>query len=308
MDEVFSYAKSSESEILIHNGDLFETLKEEINKTLYLTVFDRFVEFSKNGIIVILNVGNHDQIGKFGEDNVLKPFREIDNVLVMDTPKVENLGDVDLAFVPYTIGDFNATVRELCGKLTGKKSYLFTHQGVSGAKVGSRDEPLKSEYQVRDFFPSSWTYIFNGHYHKRQVIGNKLQIIGSPIQRDFGERNDSKGFFSLVAESGALDFIPVAAAAMFYKVEGENPQIPKGFREGTDFLWYVGAEDPSAAFANIQNLRVDVTKDEGYKARSEISISFPQEEQMKKYIEFTKTELDVDKLLEIGVRCWKESV
>ena len=308
LDEIFNYTVESGSDILIHNGDLFETLKDEINKALYLTVFDKFVEFSKNKKIVILLVGNHDQMGRFGENNVLKPFKEIDNVLVMDTSTVENLGDVDLAFIPYTIGNFNSEVYHILDQLSGKQSYLFTHQGISGAKVGPRDEPLKSEYGLKDFFQTHWLYIFNGHYHKRQIIGDKLQIIGSPLQRDFGERNDEKGFLTLDTDTNRLDYITIQAAPWFFKVEGKKFQVPKGFRDDIDFLWYVGDEEPGSVPATIQNLRVDVVKEDGYKTRSEINISFPIEEQMRKWIEFVKTELDVSKLLEIGVRCWKKSL
>jgi DNA repair exonuclease SbcCD nuclease subunit len=47
------------------------------------------------------------------------------------------------------------------------------------------------------------SYIFNGHYHKSQIIEtskNSIIVTGSVIVNDFGERNDNKHFFHLQVE------------------------------------------------------------------------------------------------------------
>ena len=46
---------------------LFESLTENIDKATFPSVYDEFVEFSKNGIVVVLLVGNHDWLDRTKE-------------------------------------------------------------------------------------------------------------------------------------------------------------------------------------------------------------------------------------------------
>jgi DNA repair exonuclease SbcCD nuclease subunit len=310
--EIFEYAISSDVELVIHTGDLFETLSERIDKQVFLTVFDYFVQFSKAGVATILLVGNHDKIRKGETDyTILSPFREIDNVLVIDSPVTQVVDDTSLVFIPHTREKFGLEVKNQIKAVKTKHKYLFSHQGVTGAIVGPRDEILKDEYTINDFGVSFFEYVFNGHYHKPQTLGGgKFRGVGSPIQRDFGERADRKGFIILDTDEGKIEYIETKTPPRFFKVFGE--EIPKDYRQGKDFLWLVSKENTDVLRTTYSELgmrvRIDAAEKEiETRTRSDLSISLPVEEQLAKYIEYTKSELDAKKLLEYGINKYKRA-
>jgi len=55
-----------------------------------------------------------------------------------------------------------------------KCTLLFTHENIAGLTTGSKDITIKSNFSVKDF--SRWTYVFNGHIHRPQVVGNIINI------------------------------------------------------------------------------------------------------------------------------------
>lgn len=311
--EIFDYVLSNGIELVIHTGDLFETLSERIDKQVFLTVFDQFVKFAKDvGVAVILLVGNHDKIKKGdGDYTILRPFREIENVVVVDSPATEVVDDTSLVFIPHTREMFGLEVKKQIGLVKTKHRYLFSHQGVTGATVGPRDQILKDEYTMNDFGINFFDYVFNGHYHKPQVfVGGKFRIIGSPIQRDFGERADRKGFVTLDTETGKLEYIETKTPPRFFKVFGE--EIPKDFRQGKDFLWLVSEKNVDVLKTKYEDLGIYVRIDAAEKeietrTRSDLSISLPVEEQLAKYVEYMKPELDHKKLVEYGIDKYKRA-
>ena len=123
--------------MLVHTGDLFESLTEKIDKATFLSVYDEFVEFSKNGIVVVLLVGNHDWLDRTEETNIIAPFSQIPNVIVVDEMRIEVVENIGFCFIPFTRQGFkermSQAVKSLAG--TGMLKYLFTHQGVSGITV-----------------------------------------------------------------------------------------------------------------------------------------------------------------------------
>jgi DNA repair exonuclease SbcCD nuclease subunit len=305
--------------LYVHCGDLFESLTDKIDKAIFLDVYNKFSEFSKSEIVIVLLVGNHDWLDRTETKHILEPFKEIENTIVVDKPRIENIDSVSLSFIPFTRVDFRGKVESVIPK--GRRAirtddralkYLFTHQGVHGAAVGPRDLILREEYTMEDFRPDSFDMIFNGHYHKHQKLSQKFFIVGSYIQRDFGERNDVKGFISLNSESKSLSFIPTNGPR-FFKVSVSSPKTfvrPEGLRE-QDFLWIVAADesvDVSSITRDIGNVRVDIEERTETRVRSDLSISMPVEEQLAKYIAIKNPKLDHKKLLEMGVDKWKRSL
>ncbi|OGM08145.1 hypothetical protein A2Z67_03865, partial [Candidatus Woesebacteria bacterium RBG_13_36_22] len=315
LDEIFevSIALSKDDDvILVHTGDLFESMTEKIDKAVFLDVFNKFSEFSKEGVATILLLGNHDFIDKTETRNIIEPFKEIKTLLVVDKPMVQVVNGVGLNFVPYTRQDFISKVGSLANTSL-KPTYLFTHQGINGALTGPRDIPMKEDYNPKDFRPDVFDIVFNGHFHKPQNFGN-LQIVGSGLQKDFGERNDEKGYWIL--DTGKDPKHPIYVKTngpRFYKIEiskEEEIYLPKTFRP-CDFLWVVSQGIGSDRVAeilgknkdtNLTNIRIEVVSERVVKTRTEISISMPAKEQIKKYVDYCDTgDLDKDKLLELAM-------
>jgi len=105
LEEVFNHAivlSRSDDVILVHTGDLFESMTEKIDKSTFLTVFAKFRKFSEMGILTFLVVGNHDWLDKTETSHILEPFDALENVVVIDSPLTLRPFDVGVAFVPYT--------------------------------------------------------------------------------------------------------------------------------------------------------------------------------------------------------------
>jgi len=321
LDEVFQFSIKNKADILIHTGDLFETLTERISKKVFLEVYDKFAEFSKNGIVTILLVGNHDWLDKTESDHLLAPFSEISNVVIVDKERVELAGDIALCFIPNTKQDFNRKVYQITKQLSGARlKYLFSHQGVSGVKTGPRDVPLKEDYSIADFKPAYFDLIFNGHYHKPQRMGSNLVIVGSPLQKDFGEREDGKGFLFLDTEKEPRKPIYVEThGPKFYKVEvngKEELNLPKGF-SSTDFLWVVSNNSAIYDLPLLKELgdrvRIDVQTERVATLRTDISINMSIEEQIRRYVgqsieNWKQFDLDKEKLTDMGIEKYRRSV
>jgi len=315
-EEIFQAAIANNVDILVHDGDLFESLTEKIDKATFLTVYEQFVKFSENNIIVVLNIGNHDWLDRTETSHILEPFKEIKNVIVADKPQVEIVNEVGLAFVPYTRDSFQLKVAEMRGLVQhSKKRYLFTHQGVSGAKVGPRDVQLKDEFTMNDFLCSDFTLVFNGHYHKTQKLWMNFIIIGSTHQKDFGERNDKKGYWILETDKAPTNPIYFEThAPKFFKVEVKNEEdfrLPVGFSD-KDFLWCIVDADVSQTFLEvlrkITNIRLEVETKKEVKLRTDVKISMAVEEQIKRYVEAMATLLSKEKLLTQGIDIYRRSM
>jgi len=313
LDEIFGYAAANDIELVVHCGDLFETLSERIDKQVFLTVFDQFVKFSKGGgYATILLVGNHDKIKKGDSDyTILTPFREIENVIVVDSPMTQVVDDASLVFMPHMKKEFGLEVRNQTREVKTKRRYLFSHQGVTGATVGPRDEIMKDDYNVADFGIDFFDYVCNGHYHRPQTFGGgRFRIVGSPIQRDFGERTDRKGFIILDTDTNKIEYVETKTPPRFFKVLGE--EVPREYRQGKDFLWLVSKENTDVLRSKLAtggaHVRIDAAEKEiDTRTRSELSISLPVEEQLDGYIKWMKPELDQKKLLEYGIDKYKRS-
>jgi predicted phosphodiesterase len=81
---------------------------------------------------------------------------------------------------------------------------VIGHMNITGATVGTEEFMIKGAHED---FPdvlkksSKIDFIFNGHYHKAQIISNPkgapIIITGSVSVNDFGERSETKSFFDL---------------------------------------------------------------------------------------------------------------
>jgi len=317
--EVFEAGK--QCDLMIHDGDLFESRADTIDKQVFLTVYNEFRVFSKFDIPIILNVGNHDWLDRTETSHILQPFKEIPNVVVIDTPKREVISDCVFAFLPYTRQNFSDKVNSLIltpgvdylGKLN-LSSYLFTHQGVSGAKTGPRDINIRDEYHVTDFQFKSFRAVFNGHYHKPQKVTPNFYIIGSTIQKDFGERGERKGYRILDTATQVVDFVEINSSPKFFKfdlntgVEG----IEIGDVREQDFVWLhslspIDEKKYREAFKTL-NVRITVeSQRKEVKPRSELNVGMDIKTQFNLYIQVQRTKLNLEKLLDKGLDVYSRS-
>lgn len=200
------YAKKDKCPVVLCAGDVFHRRNVQ-HTALFNAAFGTFRRFKEDGIRVIFIPGNHDQTTADGSVHALEAFKEIGEVA--DEPRFIPVGDgVVVHAIPFMEDpkDFKkalAMPRPKC-----KRLLLLAHMGINGAKTGPMEYKPEEEVETEDI-PDAYDFSFFGHYHARQKLGPQKWYIGSPLQQDRGEREDTdKGF--LVYSSATNKFTSVA--------------------------------------------------------------------------------------------------
>jgi len=205
---VFS-AIPKETDILVHLGDLFED-KFRIETNVYDSVFEAFDKAPGKTKIII--AGNHD-IYNYKNESVLRPFSKFAEV-VLNFYRSIDIENVRFHCIPYSKDpvavhrDIELAVsnidRSTNVKGNSRIHILAAHIGVAEATVGIQSNLIKSKISVYDLQPSEFDYVFLGHIHKHQQLLKNAFYVGSPIQHDFGEREEEKGI--MVLDSSVFEY------------------------------------------------------------------------------------------------------
>lgn len=153
-------------------------------------------------------VGNHDQNTKDGAVHSLAPFESIGNVRVISEPCSFKLGTLKVTACPFLEDPKEFT--RLAANVEPCDLFLF-HQGITEAAVGAFEIVGKGEIPVKALPTDRARLCIGGHYHKHQWVTKNVAYVGSPLQLDFGERTEEKGFLLLDTSTWETEFIPSKA-------------------------------------------------------------------------------------------------
>lgn len=195
---ILSFAHSSGIEVWFL-GDLFED-----RKTLRMeaaiqtkTIIDYFTD---KGVVLYAIPGNHDYFSKTGHvwPLFLKPDR------IFDKPSWRIIGGKTVAFHPYPMEGYDKFKEFLANT---EADYLFTHADLDVEKAGLDEHEIKVGATSIELY-KKFTHVYSGHYHWRQTRDN-FTYLGNPLQKDFGDYGQEKGFHVLDLLSGDDAFIPL---------------------------------------------------------------------------------------------------
>lgn len=194
---------------LLVAGDLFQT-RGKINVIAYNAIYSAFQEISTSFNSIIMIAGNHDEKDNSkNPQSSLRPFKQIDNIVVCESITPIIMGDCNLFCVPYLkdVDRIKSDIQEYVSyeKQDTRSEILLMHAGVSGAIIGE-SYPMQDAFNLEDLHPEFFKYIVLGHYHKRQFIGDSKNAFycGSPIQHSFSDEGEDKGFY-VIDTSKRLD-------------------------------------------------------------------------------------------------------
>lgn len=222
---VVKYAVKNKVDWFVFGGDIFNN--NNPNEWL-ISQFIRILNpLKKANIKTFVIDGNHDKISKPGRMSCLQFLKKIkegypnikwvNDINVTKVLKSE-LGDVYFTFLPHisttqtpekfkTVQQYiDARAKAIQKKLPkDARHYVFSHLNVKGVIPGSEEYLLKKS---EIFLPDVWTdqkirlkemdrpEIIQGHIHSRGQVDN-IQIVGSPIFVDFGEKEFEKYFLEV---------------------------------------------------------------------------------------------------------------
>ena len=168
-----------------------------------------------------------------------------------------------------------------------KSNILVTHVGVSGGVVGKNNYPLQDAFTVKDIHPSTYDYVVMGHYHKPQIVtGTKNMIYaGAPVQHNFNDEGEERGFWVFSLKEDSLDFIPLEGPKFRTITEDTLGSIDVATTD------YVRVQVTEASLHKAvkelqgleQDIKLEIQKDYSDHTRSDIKMGMDYQEIIKIY-------------------------
>lgn len=199
LDNVAKYCIDNNIRVMIIGGDTLhgKSIIHAIAQDIMLDYFEHWSDFIR---FYVLD-GNHDLSGKGHKVvSALKPLRNMPNLTWIPFDEVLRIGDI--LMVPYG-PDMVDKIKKTNAKV------LISHFGLNEGVLNSGISII-SDLSLKDLI-GKYELVLLGHYHKPQDIIRddiSLYYVGSPIQLDWGEKNDVKRFLVVDSDSLEVESIP----------------------------------------------------------------------------------------------------
>jgi len=304
LKQIFDFCMEIEPDIIVFNGDLFDA-KTSIDVPLFTRVWEEFsdFEYSKK---VILNTGNHD-IATIDGASVLTTFEPI----CMDVVKIGEtrswfFDDWEVKIVPF-MPEIN---KEFLSK-SSKHGILFLHQEIEGLVLGSSNYKLENPIPLE--WLDEWDFVFDGHIHKPQNIGNVFAV-GSIMQQNFGEAREKKRFIDLKItkeHKPYIQSIEIEGPQFFVDVKLDNKKqidyIKNKSKSNQFFRIDINEKDISNEIFKLPNVFPKVVS----KSEREVRVmkDLTDEELLEIYVKNETENKEIyNKLVEIGIKIIRENM
>jgi DNA repair exonuclease SbcCD nuclease subunit len=209
------------ADVLLFLGDLARTASPE--PPAYRVAQKAFGHFSDRPSFFLL--GNHDHLAGSAERN-LDVVAAAVGATVIDKPKVVQLDEVGLAFVPWVPpinlfgksgGSAQSMHVEVAERLhqvarglqaqldASKPRILCTHWLIAGEKLASGQSVITANEPLLDageLEAVGWDLVLAGHNHIHQQISPKVWSVGPPMRGGFGEANVPVGYMTVTLGGG----------------------------------------------------------------------------------------------------------
>ena len=287
-------------EHVVFGGDLFH-VRGVVRVPVIQAIGSAFFRLARVAQVTIA-AGNHDQADKEGR-HVASSVLSRKNITVVDTWKViEGLPDTAVFAYDWNPDRFRENLR--IARERGVR-HLVVHAGIHGAQTGTRDFIPREEIKPEEFDP--FRRVFSGHYHKHQDLTPVVTYIGAALQQYRSESNYRTGFIVYDYETNTYEHVRIRTPR-FVRWEGNRSDDKRVKGNYVDAVvpegWSVEGvqkhlEDLQAAAFNI--IPPDHEPSRQTEQRLQIDTSTDRIDMLKKYAEEFHGELDLKKLIDMGV-------
>lgn len=287
-----------EVDALFFLGDCFHS-RTKIDSDVYSATWLAFRELSEVVDHFYILIGNHDQNTRIGDSHSLSSFGSF--ATIIDNPIIKNIAvkDDNVCFAAHP---FTTEVKEwkAFAKTVKGADIFFGHQGLTGASIGAFEVYIKAEINSEDLPDTRYRYF--GHYHKHQYVDARTAYIGSPLQLNFGERNEEKVFVLLDTKRNTVVNYP-SNAPRFISVDFPNFD-PSNYRMDRDFIRVSGLPHEvgplKEKYPQIQIELMEVNKKKELRISPESALD--DKKLLETYIQSdSKNPLDRNRLLDMGL-------
>ena len=287
------YCYDNDINLFIIAGDIMHT-KSIIHSIAQDVMIDFFEQFDKLQFLVL--DGNHDLSGK--GQGAISSLRSLDHMSGVDWITEVPYTTENMVCIPYSYNLVNQ-VKKFEAKI------LISHFGLDEGVLNSGIS-ITSDIKLADLV-GKYDLVLLGHYHKPQEIimdNIKLYYVGSPIQLDWGEKNDEKRF--LIVDTDTLDVESVLTEGYKKHVEleinssnkSEIIEIAKKEKDSGNYVKLIKTESieiESDEFAIIDKTEKDITN-------RGITSSMSEADKLKRFMEIKEVSSDkTEKYLKAGI-------
>jgi len=160
--------------------------------------------------------GNHDQVSLDGKIHGMNIFEGFDQHVVCTDMVIDEKSRI--AYLPWREIPAEQQAQLAALEYNAAAPYtIFGHAEVGGA-TSNGGHTTPGIIQVKDIERVARAAYF-GHYHKRQKLGERSWYIGSPYQRDAGERDWPHGVALITSENPEPQFIELEGFRKYYRLE-----------------------------------------------------------------------------------------
>jgi len=228
------YGHSIGAKKMILAGDVFHR-RGIINVAVFNAV-SKILQLArtKYDLTVYIIFGNHDVADRNAE-HAEKGHHALaslgGNAIVISSPSILAVGETSFVFLPYMVtrSEWEQTASQLVG-LARTAGAGFTvpvivaHQSFDGAVVGPHEYVMREGLHPVTSVPEAFRWVFSGHYHKHQVLGDRVVYIGGLVQHNFGERYYMPGFLVYDTDTFEWEHIENKISPRFYAIDASNEE------------------------------------------------------------------------------------
>lgn len=206
---IADYCVSKKIPTLVIGGDLLHD-KSKIYSVAQNILLDFFKHYKDTLDFVVID-GNHDLSGKGAEVvSALKPLASEPNVKWI-TNVAEQFEDI--LFVPNSVNMISEIKK-------GSAKYLVSHLGLNEATLSSGISVV-ADLKFKNL-RGRYNHVLLGHYHKPQEFGDSetmVYYVGSPVQLDWGEKNEDKRFLVVDRINDTIESIETVGYKKYFQFD-----------------------------------------------------------------------------------------
>jgi len=292
LDNIAKYCVDNNIRVMVIGGDILHG--KSIIYAIAQDIMLDYIEHWSDMIRFYVIDGNHDLSGKGSKVvSALRPLRNSNSTTWI--PYYETLQLGNILFVPYGPSMVD-TIKNNSSKI------LISHFGLNEGMLNSGISII-SDLSLKTLI-GKYELVLLGHYHKPQEIIRddiSLYYVGSPIQLDWGEKNDIKRFLVVDSETLEVESIPTEGYRKHIELDVTNSnkqeiiQLAQEAKKEGHYVKVVkketidlGLEDD---FMVVEKIDRDITN-------RGITSSMSQEDKFKKFLEIKEiTENDHEEYL-----------
>lgn len=215
-------------------GDLFHE-RGKLKPSVLNPVVDHFRE--KAGKVSFLDIfmpGNHDEEARSDGEHALDVLRGIEGVKVLDGHGYEVIslddGALGIGWVCHTpnVADLKDRVQQVAAQarlsaVPMQRKVFMVHHGVDGALDGV---PF-SGFGPADLPTDDFGLVLCGDYHNhKELVPKKAWMIGAPIQHNFGDAGQPRGFMVIDHDINDYELRPVHGVPLFKTITIKDGVLP----------------------------------------------------------------------------------